>query len=86
AVVEAMSRLAGVPAPKVSAVPRWALHAGGLFSPMLRELDEVLYQFDRPFVLDSSAFSATFGLLPTPMDEALSATIVWWRDRIRAAA
>ena len=86
AALEAICRLAGAPAPRVSGIPRWALRAGGLVSPMLRELDEVFYQFDRPFVVDSSAFSATFGQVPTPMDEALIATIAWWRSRMRVAA
>ncbi len=86
AAVEAMARLAGVPAPKVASIPRWVLLAGGVFSPLLRELDEVFYQFDRPFVMDSSAFSTTFGQTPTPMEDALAATVDWWRHRTQAAA
>jgi nucleoside-diphosphate-sugar epimerase len=86
AALEAMCRLAGAPAPKVSGIPRWVLRAGGLVSPMLRELDEVFYQFDRPFVLDSSAFTSTFGQQPTPMDEALTTTIAWWRGWLQVAA
>lgn len=83
--VEALARLAGMPTPKVSGVPSWVLRAGGIASPLLRELGRVIYQFDRPFVMDSSAFSTTFGLLPTPMDEALAATIAWWRERGQVA-
>ncbi|MBV8463568.1 MAG: hypothetical protein JO368_09760 [Acidimicrobiales bacterium] len=39
--------------------------------PQLRGLDEVRYQFDRPFRLDSSAFSRQFGVEPTPIDDVL---------------
>ena len=82
----AICRLASVPAPKLAPAPRLVLLAAGLVSPMLRELDEVRYQFERPFVLDSSAFTATFGIEPTPMDEALAATAAWWKEWVRKAA
>ncbi|WP_326637457.1 hypothetical protein OG884_27080 [Streptosporangium sp. NBC_01755] len=62
------------------------LRTVGAFSPMLGELEELRYQFVRPFVLDSGDFQAAFGIAPTPMDEALAETIAWWRDRLAAAA
>jgi nucleoside-diphosphate-sugar epimerase len=78
--------LAGTPAPKVGSVPQWLVNAIGIASPLLGEIKHVRYQFDRPFVLDSSAFQKTFGVTPTPMDEALTATIQWWRKQEKAAA
>ena len=36
------------------------------------EFDEVRYQFERPFVLDSSRAKETFGLLPTDLDVVLA--------------
>jgi nucleoside-diphosphate-sugar epimerase len=84
--VEALADLAGVPAPPVRGIPRWVVQAGGVISPLLRELREVLYQFERPFVLDSSAATETFGLQPTPMHEALSATLEWWNSRQKSAS
>jgi len=74
-VAAALADLAGVPAPEVRGIPNWVVRAAGIASPMMRELREVSYQFERPFVLDSSAASETFGLEPTPMDEALRATL-----------
>jgi len=38
-------------------------------------LREVSYQFEQPFVLDSSAATEMFGLKPTPLGEALTATL-----------
>ena len=67
--------LAGLPAPRVSAVPPLALAAAGLFSSQLRELRETSYQFDRPFVLDSSATTREFGLEATPRESALRTTL-----------
>ena len=51
----------------------------GVFSKDLRELAETLYQFDRPFVMDSAASQAALGLRPTPLPEAAAATVAWWR-------
>jgi nucleoside-diphosphate-sugar epimerase len=78
--------LAGSPAPRVAPVPAAALTVAGLFSPELRELKETLYQFDRPFVLDSSAFTRAFGIEATPTDGALRAILAAARGRQVEAA
>ncbi|MEU1731290.1 NAD-dependent epimerase/dehydratase family protein [Streptosporangium sp. NPDC020145] len=85
-VAERMCEIAGVRNPGVRSMPHWMIRAGGLVSPMLAELEELRYQFVRPFVMDSADFQTTFGVTPTPMDEALAATIAWWRDRPARAA
>lgn len=64
-----------------SAVPAVA----GVFSPMIRELKEIRYQFDRPFVVDSSAYEAAFTVRATPLEEQVGATVDWWRERGAAA-
>ncbi|GAA3214192.1 NAD-dependent epimerase/dehydratase family protein [Nonomuraea helvata] len=70
-----MAALLGLPAPKMAQIPWPVISVGGLFSPMMGELKHVRYQFTAPFVLDSSAFQRTFGVAPTPIDEALKATL-----------
>ncbi|MFB8240648.1 NAD-dependent epimerase/dehydratase family protein [Kitasatospora purpeofusca] len=80
--VERLCGLAGLPPARVGRIPWWPLHLAGLVNPVLGELREVRYQFDRPFVLDSKAYTATFGEVPTPIDEALGATVEWWRARL----
>ena len=72
--------------PKLRPVPSWLIRAPGMAIPYLREFGEVAYQFTAPFEVDSAAFQATFGAAPTPIDEALAATVSWWRDQGRAAA
>lgn len=81
-----LARLAGAPPPKLRPVPPWLIRAAGMAIPYLREFGEVAYQFTAPFEVDSAAFQATFGAAPTPIDEALAATVSWWRDQGRAAA
>jgi nucleoside-diphosphate-sugar epimerase len=72
---ERMAALLGRPAPRMRTLPWPLVQAMGLVSPMIRELKHVRYQFVAPYELDSSAFQRTFGVAPTPMDEALRATL-----------
>jgi nucleoside-diphosphate-sugar epimerase len=76
-----MSTIAGVAPVKVSGIPNALLKVGGLFSPLFRELPEMLYQFDRPFIVDSSLFTSTFGQTATPLQEVLTSTLDWYRTR-----
>src|SRR6266571_580296 len=66
------TKVAGAPAPKLAAVPYPVLWTGGLFSPMLRELRITRYQWNRPFVIDSTFTERTFGLAPIELDTALA--------------
>ncbi|MGW7054249.1 NAD-dependent epimerase/dehydratase family protein [Streptomyces sp. NPDC054887] len=61
----------------------WAV--ASVFSPLMRELREVRYQFDRPFVVDSSAYEDAFAVRATPVEEQVKATVDWWRERLGAA-
>ena len=45
----------------VRSLPKLAVRALGLVNPVLRELAETSYQFDEPFVLDTSKYQAAFG-------------------------
>ncbi|KPI33596.1 NAD-dependent epimerase/dehydratase [Actinobacteria bacterium OV450] len=73
---------AGTAPATVRRLPPALLGAASLFSPLLRELKEVRYQFDRPFVVDSSAYEAEFAVRATPVDEQVKATVDWWRERL----
>lgn len=83
-VAERLCEIAGAPAPRVYEVPRVLFNAVGLFSPLAKELRETRYQFDRPYVLDSSAFESTFGMAPAPMDHALKTIVAAHRERAGA--
>lgn len=80
ALAERIATLAGAPKARINRMPRWVLDALALVVPFIRETKETRYQFDQPFIVDSSAFEATFGIAPTPMDDALKATIAWYRE------
>ncbi|WP_394824649.1 NAD-dependent epimerase/dehydratase family protein [Pendulispora albinea] len=60
-------------------VPKIALRAMGVFVPFLREAVEMTYQWEVPFVLDDTRFRTTFGVGPTPIDDAVDDTAAWAR-------
>ena len=77
--IAAFADAAGVPMPKVGAIPAGLLRLIGLVHGETRELAEMSFQFTAPFVLDSSRSEATLGLKPTPFDVAVQETLDWWR-------
>ncbi len=68
----------------VARVPTWALRAMGLFNPSIRELVEMVYQWEQPYAVDDERIRREFGLSPTPWDEAIDATIAWGRAAFSA--
>jgi nucleoside-diphosphate-sugar epimerase len=66
--------------PKIAVASRLMIRTVGVFNPLVRELNETLYQFERPFVSDASKFQSTFGPFePTPHPEAVRRTVAWFR-------
>jgi nucleoside-diphosphate-sugar epimerase len=57
-----------------------------LVNPTMRELKEMLYQFERPFVVDGSRFATAFGVGSTPLQEGIRATVAWLRSQQRTGA
>ena len=47
----------------------------------MRGLAEMSYQFDQPFVLDTSKYESAFGAAGTPLAAAVAATLAWYRTR-----
>lgn len=73
-----MAAALGRPLP-VSRVPRLVVSLMAVFTPLMRELLEMDYQWDEDFVVDDRRFQARFGLAPTPLDEAARETVAWAR-------
>ena len=63
----------------VRSLPKLAVRALGLVNPMLRELTEMAYEFDQPFILDTSKYESAFGAAGTPLADAIAATVAWYR-------
>jgi nucleoside-diphosphate-sugar epimerase len=52
----------------------------GMFIPEVKEMVEMLYEFDQPFIVDSSKFERTFGMQATPMRDAIQETVAWFKS------
>ena len=68
----------------VRSLPKLAVRALGLVNPMMRALAEMAYEFDAPFVLDTTKYENTFGAAGTPLNTAIADTIAWYRNRTSA--
>lgn len=69
---------AGTP-PAHTVVRPWMLRLVGLFHRDVREMIELTYEFEDDFLVDSSDFERHFGVGPTPLPDALAATLEWFR-------
>ena len=78
--VEMIFEEVGKPA-RIQAAPKILLRAMGLFNPGMRELIEMLYEFEEPFVVDHSKFEQAFGEQATPLKEAIGETVRWYRSK-----
>jgi nucleoside-diphosphate-sugar epimerase len=69
----------------VRSVPKLAVRALSLVNPLMRELAEMSYQFEEPFVLDTSKYESVFGTAGTPLADAVAATAAWYRTQASAS-
>lgn len=83
ALAAAFAAAAGVRTPRVRTIPGWAVRALAPAVPSMREIAEMLYQFERPFVMDSRASEEVLGLTPTSLNKAAAATVAWWGNQGR---
>jgi nucleoside-diphosphate-sugar epimerase len=60
---------------KVKVLPIWSLRILGVFVPILKEMAEMMCQFDRPYNFDTSKFINRFKFTPTTNKEAVRQTI-----------
>ncbi|MFI5283068.1 MAG: hypothetical protein ACHQ0J_08060 [Candidatus Dormibacterales bacterium] len=79
-IIHTISQELGTPI-KVSAAPRFVLQLMGLFNPTIAELDEMRYEFNKPFVVAGAKAQARLGIEPTPLAKAIAETVAWFRDR-----
>ena len=60
---------------KYQVLPGWGLKALGLFVPILNEMYEMRYQYDRDDYFDSSKFNQHFNYTPTTNAQAVKQTV-----------
>jgi nucleoside-diphosphate-sugar epimerase len=60
---------------RVSVMPVWLIKALGLFIPILREMPEMMYQYDRDYFFDSSKFDKKFNFGTTSYHDGVKQTV-----------
>lgn len=70
----AVASALGVPA-RHATLGRMMMRLGGLFNGDARESVEMLYQYERPYVFDSTKFNSAFGFTPTACPEGIRRTV-----------
>jgi nucleoside-diphosphate-sugar epimerase len=51
--------------PHIRIIPLFIIRMMSLFNPIMKEMSEMLYQYDRDYFFDSSKFEKRFGIRPT---------------------
>lgn len=68
--VEMIAQELGVK-PAYRPVPLWMIRIMGLFMPFMREMPEMMYQFDQDYIFDSSKFEKRFGIAATTAQQGI---------------
>lgn len=71
--------------PRIGALPLWALPMAGLVVPMLREMAEMRFQWDRPYRVDTSKFARRFWSDATPFEVGAPATAASFAEGVHKA-
>lgn len=83
--IEMVFKEAGHPA-RIQAAPPLLLKGMALVSPMIREVAEMVYEFEEPFIVDSSKYERAFGEHATPLQEAIRTTFEWFKNHFQVRA
>lgn len=62
---------------KLLVVPRWMMKLMGIFVPVLRENEEMMYQLDFDYRFDSSKIESAFGLKATSYRQGIRESLDW---------
>jgi nucleoside-diphosphate-sugar epimerase len=72
--VDLVFQLAGQPHTRLRQIKPWMIRIAALTNRTLRELPEMQYQFEEPFIVDSSKITNSLGVHATPVEQALADT------------
>ena len=60
---------------KLFVMPMWMIRITGIFVPVLKEMGEMMYQYDRDYFFDSSKFDKRFHFKTTTYQEGVKLTV-----------
>jgi nucleoside-diphosphate-sugar epimerase len=78
--VDLVFQQAGQPRTRLRQIKPWMIRIAAMTNRTLRELPEMQYQFEEPFIVDSSKITNTLGVRATPVEKALADTLATYRS------
>lgn len=64
---------------KISSTPTIMLKILGIFIPIIKEIKEMMYEWDKPYFVNTDKYTSKYGNGGTPHKEAMLATLEWYR-------
>ncbi len=61
--------------PRYQVASKFIVKIMGLFNPIMKELPEMMYQYDRDYVFNSTKFEQRFEMSPTPYSDGIKAIV-----------
>ena len=71
---------------KIRSAGRFMVSFLGLFNPMLKEMKEMMYEWEQPYIVEHKKYEDRFGNVSTSHDMAIRETIQWYRDKTASNA
>jgi nucleoside-diphosphate-sugar epimerase len=65
---------------KLIVLPRFVVRLSGMFDPLVKELYELAYQFEFPYLVNAEKYSRRFGPHFTPPETIVKETIQWFQS------
>jgi nucleoside-diphosphate-sugar epimerase len=65
--------------PRYTIISKFMGKLGGLFSTLIKEVNEMTYQNDSDYIFDSTKIEKAFGIIPTSYEEGMKATVKSYR-------
>ncbi len=62
--------------PKYQIISKFMVRLIGLFNPVIKEMAEMFYQYDRDYIFVSSKFENYYDFKPTPYLEGIKAIVI----------
>ena len=66
--------------PKWMVANKFVIRMMGLFNPVMKEFVEMLYQYDRDYIFDSSKFEQAYGFMPTANADGIKEVVDYDRN------
>ena len=80
--IEIVAEELGLP-PKYSELKKWMIKLGGFFDPTVKELWEMLYQYESPYYFDSTKFEKHYEFRPISYEKGIKDTIQFLKKQVK---